>query len=121
MEKTILSDKNLHCIARMLQNIWSERDTHCLYCKYAFQCLEQHNTTKKIPFFETLEKLQGITGVKICLSSPGTMQKDILAGSWIEKSAELLNHFTGMSFEEQLGSLQNPDILKYKDSCFPEA
>ena len=75
MEKTILSDKDLHCIARMLQDMWSERDTRCLYCKYAFQCLEQHNTTQKIPFFETLEKLQGITGVKICLSSPGTMQK----------------------------------------------
>lgn len=111
-----LTDKDLHCIARLLQSEYVGDGVQCLYCKYAFQCREKFFTTHKPPYQEVFKKLKRKTGVDIFLVNPETMQKDILDGSWIEKCSELLQKFTSISFEEQQDILLNPDILRYKDS-----
>lgn len=111
-----LTDKDLHCIARLLQSEYVGDGVQCLYCKYAFQCRETFFTTHEVPYQEVLKKLKSKTGVDISLVNPRTIQKDILDGSWIEKCSELLKKFTSSSFEEQQDILLNPDILRYKDS-----
>lgn len=114
-----LSDKDLHCIARTLQSEFEADTIQCFYCKYAISCKKSFESTKKIPFLEVWEKLQKLTGVKIRLNNPKTKQKDVLAGSWIENYPELFMQFTNLSFEEQLGKLQNQNILKCVDNyCF---
>lgn len=112
-----LTDRELHCLVRTIQDMLSEEGRKCLYCKYAFQCAERHKTTGKVKFLETWDKLQEMTGVKLRFLNPRTMSKDILAGSWIEKIPELYEKFSNMPLEEQLGTLQDKDILKYADKC----
>lgn len=114
-----LSDKDLHCLARNIQSLFRGEGILCLYCKYAFQCREIAKETKKLPFYETWDKLQKITGVDICLCSLNTKPKDFLKASWIESFPELHEKFSNMSFEEQIESFCNPEILKYADNyCF---
>ena len=66
-----LSDKELHCIARMLQSAWRapEQDSipihrmfyGCWYCKYSHNC----KMPKGMDFREVLYKLSRLTGVNI--------------------------------------------------------
>ena len=111
-----LTDKELHCMARAQQSELLGKNVQCMYCKYAIQCLKEYKSTNKAPFVKVWKKLEGLTGVKICLHNPETQQKDILVGSWIENCPELLEQFTNISFEEQQDILQSPDILQYMDS-----
>ena len=111
-----LTDKDFHCIARLLQSKCIGDSVQCLYCKYAFRCREKFFTAHEVPYREVLKKLKNKTGVDVFLANPRTMQKDILDGSWIVKCPELLQKFTSISFEEQQDILLNPDILRYKDS-----
>lgn len=115
-EAVQLTEKDLHCIARLLQSKCVGDSVQCLYCKYAFQCREKFFAAHEVPYREVLKKLKNKTGVDVFLANPRTMQKDILDGSWIEKCPELLQKFTSISFEEQQDILLNPDILRYKDS-----
>ena len=115
-ENLITADeKVLHCLARLFQEqvIPVNADTKCLYCKYAFECAEEFKQNRKILFFDIIHELERKTSVKIFLN-PGTIQSDILHGSWIKENSDLLEKFTSMSFDEQLDSLKNPDILKYR-------
>lgn len=115
-----LTEKDLHCMARALQSENLGNDIKCLYCKYAFQCCEEFDATKKAPFLGMWDRLGKITGVKIRLCDPEDSPGDLLAGSWIESCPELSEQFTGLSFEEQLDILHSPDILQYRDKCCPE-
>ncbi len=108
-----LTEKELHCLARIIQSEESAYDAKCLYCKYAFKCKEEFSQSKKAPFMPALKKIEQITGVNIFMS-PETRQKEMLSGSWIENYPDLLERFMGMSSEEQLGLLRSPDILKYE-------
>ncbi len=111
-----LTDKDLHCIARILQSQLLGDNVQCMYCKYALECLEEYGHTHKASFIKVWKKLEELTGINIHLFNSKTKQKDILAGSWIEKCPSLLEQFTNMSFEEQQDSLRNLDIQQYADS-----
>ncbi len=109
-----LTEKELHCLARIIQAEESSYDAKCLYCKYAFECKREFERNGKVPFKPILKKIEQITGVNIFMSSE-TRTKEILSGSWIEDYPDLLECFRGMSsFEEQLEMLKSSDILKYE-------
>ena len=74
-----LTDRDLHCVARLLQSEYAEDSVQCLYCKYVFQCREMFLETHEIPYLVVLEKLKGITGVNVHLVNPRGIQKNILA------------------------------------------
>ncbi|MDE7313580.1 MAG: hypothetical protein K2N87_18485 [Eubacterium sp.] len=74
--------------------------------------MEAFNQNKKAPFMPVLKKIEHITGVNIFMNRE-TMQKEILASSWIESCPELLERFNGMSLHEQVVFLKSHDILKY--------
>lgn len=107
-----LTEKDLHCLARIIQSEESMHSVKCLYCRYAIECKEDFTQNKKLPYMPVLKKLEQITGVNIFMSQK-TIQKEILAGSWIEKNPELLKLFSGMTFAEQICLLKSRDILKY--------
>lgn len=115
-----LTDRDLHCIARHLQNMHIKRDVECRYCKYAFQCSEKIRDFSGFPFIETAKKVKEITGVNIRMYDTESWHKDILAGSWIEECPELLKQFSNISLEEQGKILNSPDIFRYKDRCSTE-
>lgn len=68
-----LSDKELHCIARMLQSAWRapEQETipvyrmfyGCWYCKYSHEC---KMPSGGMDFRKAMDKLGRVTGVNIC-------------------------------------------------------
>ncbi len=107
-----LTEKDLHCLARIIQSEESAYDAKCLYCKYAFECKEEFMQNKKAPYMPVIKKIEKITGVNIFMSQE-TVQREILAGSWLENYPDILERFTGMSFQEQLELLGSPDTLKY--------
>lgn len=107
-----LTEKDLHCLARIIQSEELAYDTKCLYCRYAFECKEYVMQNKKLPYMPVLKKIEHITGVNIFMNQE-TMQKEILAGSWIENCPELLKRFNGMSIHEQVVFLKSHDCLKY--------
>ena len=111
--KVTLTDKDLHCIARLLQSECMDESVQCLYCKYALQCAKK--IIKDYPFDESLKKLVGITGVNIHMLFRDKMRKDILEGSWIEKYPKLFKKLSDMPLTEQIKILQNLDILEYKE------
>lgn len=117
MSNKQLTDQDLHCIARHLQNTFVERDSECRYCKYAFLCSEKMHNIKEFPFFKTVRKVEEITGVKIRVHDFASWHKNILAGSWIERCPELLEKFSNLSLKEQEKILSSPDIFSYKDAC----
>ena len=102
-----LTEKELHCLARIIQT--EEAGD-------AFECKKEFMQNKRVPYMPLLKKIEQITGVDLFMS-PGSRQRKLLAGSWIENCPDLLEHFTSMSFEEQLDSLKSPDILQYEDNC----
>ena len=83
MKQTELTEKDLHCLARIIQSEESMHSVKCLYCRYAIECKEDLMQNKKLPYMPVLKKLEQITGVNIFMSQK-TIQKEILAGSWIE-------------------------------------
>lgn len=73
-QQSQLTDKDLHCIARMLQSAWDAPDEAefneegisssrcfygCMYCKYSHDC----NTGAKMHFGKAFGKLENLTGV----------------------------------------------------------
>lgn len=109
-----MPDKILHCLARTLQDEISGDCVKCLYCKYAFECLEEFKSGKYL-FIDISNILERQTGVKIFLN-PKQKPKEILRGSWIKNHPDLLKEFTTKSFEEQQGILKDPRTLRYKDN-----
>ncbi len=112
MEKIEFTEKDLHCLARLMQSEESVTNVKCLYCRYAIECKEDFMQNKKLPYMPVLIKLEQITGVNIFMSQE-SIQKEILAGSWIEKNPELLKLFSSKSFAEQICFLRSHDIQKY--------
>ena len=100
MEKIEFTEKDLHCLARLMQSEESVTNVKCLYCRYAIECKEDFMQNKKLPYMPVLIKLEQITGVNIFMSQE-SIQKEILAGSWIEKNPE------------QICFLRSHDIQKY--------
>ncbi len=110
-----LSDKELHCLSRIIQDEMLKENVKCLYCKYAGECAKEWNESRNVLFIELLEILHTKTGV--CLTiQPETKQKEILHGSWLKEHPDLYTKFIHMSLEEQQKELTNSDILKYLDS-----
>ena len=87
-----MPDKILHCLARTLQDEISGDCVKCLYCKYAFECLEEFKSDKYL-FIDILNILERQTGVKIFID-PEKRAKEILRSSWLESYPDLLKKFT---------------------------
>lgn len=104
-----LPDKILHCLARTIQDGESGSNVKCLYCKYAPECSEECIKSHSILLVELMKGLEECTSVDIFQHS--TSQPDFLKGSWAEKYPDVLKMLTSKSFEEQLDSLRDPDIL----------
>ena len=117
VEKEIrkLSDKVLHCLARIIQDELSGECVKCLYCKYALECTMEFKKSRYILFMKLLHELEICTSVSIFLI-PKTKTVAILKGSWAEKYPDVLNQLTSKSFEEQQDILKHLDILPYLDS-----
>lgn len=108
----LLDEKELHCLARIIQSQELGESTECLYCKYAFECREEFEKQKAAQNIELLKRIKSITGVEVFLCQED-VQSQLLLGSWMEKYPELMGQLTKLSFKEQLDILRNPDILKY--------
>lgn len=71
------TEKDLHCIARLIQNSFRAPEqkyirTHrplygCMYCKYASEC----NTPENVNFKKLLKRLDELTGVSLSTCVPG--------------------------------------------------
>lgn len=109
-----MTDKEMHCLSRIIQDTSMQESVKCLYCKYARECREAFEENKDILYVKLMKELEGETGVCL-LVNPETKHKDIISGSWITEYPQLLNIFAKMSFEEQRGKLCNLDILKEGD------
>ncbi len=120
-DKRELTDKDLHCIARLFQHrIFSDKAKECLYCKYALECNERAEKERKWYWVHDLsEKLEKMTGVKMRLRY-NRAHKDVLAGSWLEAYPELLEAFGGMSVERQESALKKTEILAYARNPNPD-
>lgn len=103
-----LTDKDLHCISRLIQSaIFAEEENilyGCRYCKYSLECRDRILNRKGLYNTELRKKLQKLTGVDL---SP--------------QELELEKKFYPASFQalypkeyEQL--LQEQDICRNKDS-----
>lgn len=97
-----LTEKDLHCLARLMQSEESITNVKCLYCRYAIECKEDFMQNKKLQHMTVLKKLEQITGVNIFMNQK-TIQKEILAGSWIEKNPELLKLFPVCLLQNRYG------------------
>lgn len=78
MEKPQLTDKDIHCITRLIQNSFQapeEKDITntsrsfygYMYCKYAFECHPPHGPN----FKKVFEKLKNLTGIPVGTYFPG--------------------------------------------------
>ena len=110
--KLLLTEKEQHCMARVIQFEMLGENAKCLYCGYAFECSMGFQETKEILFLKLLKRLEKSTGIKI-FTDEEHVHQDILEGSWIEKCPELMEKFAKMSLKEQIQCLQDPDMLKY--------
>lgn len=91
-----LSDKELHCIARMLQSAWRAPEQEsiptsrifygCWYCKYSHEC----KIPSKMNFRKVLHKLRKMTGVNILpVCEAGLGDTFLPASVFIEHPEEL--------------------------------
>ena len=110
-----LPDKILHCLARSIQEIECESNkaVKCLYCKYAPECGKEFQGLHDMLFVKLIKELEECTSVDIFQHS--TKQPDFLKGSWAEKYPDVFKMLTNKSFEEQLDSLRDSDILQCLD------
>lgn len=82
MKEEKLTDKDLHCIARMLQSAWDAPDEEefgengittsrcvygCMFCKYGMECAEEfrNGNGNNVHFKKIFRKLQEKTGVVV--------------------------------------------------------
>lgn len=92
-----LSDKELHCLARMLQSAWrapgqetipTDRMFYgCWYCKYSHEC---KMPSGGMDYREAMDKLGRVTGVNICpVCDKGLGSTFLPASVFIEHPEEL--------------------------------
>ncbi len=100
-----LTEKDLHCIARILQGCeYKDSMLYCCnYCLYQVDCLGKVEGNRKMYFFEVArEKLQNITGVylgkdarniaeKFLLNSYQTTSKSVFQSTHPVKGVTLSN------------------------------
>lgn len=78
MKEQNFTEKDLHCIARLIQNSFQAPEQEsidntyrplygCMYCKYA---VSDCNKPEKINFKQVFKKLEELTGVKISTWTP---------------------------------------------------
>jgi hypothetical protein len=109
------TDKDLHCIARMLQG-YTLGNEQCLYCKYAIECGTEFKRSEEIYMDAVCEKLERMTGVKLVLPYLSTHDhEDALKASWIENHPDLMDKLSKLSLKEQQDILGDPDTLR--DIC----
>lgn len=76
-----LSEKDLHCIARILQGcIYTDGDMFhcCKYCNYGRECTAEVKEKHTFHFDRVREKLQDITGVYLSIGSYDIEKKFLL-------------------------------------------
>ena len=104
------TDKDLHCMARVLQSHIRGDDVECMYCKYANECGDEFMKTGKLHRYEVMpEKLQKLTGVHVWDINMTNQPKSILKASWIEEHPDLMDKLSKLSLKEQQDILGDPD------------
>lgn len=110
-----LSDKKVHCIARLLQERIYKTPAACLYCKYAVECSKRYREVGELQRDDLLQEIIFRTGVpvQIPIEGPEEPSKALLKSSWVQKYPVLLHELENMSFKEQIFRLQNinPDEI----------
>ena len=96
-----ISDKTLHCLARMFQDMGRGACDRCLYCKYAMECSEEFLKDRYLLSSELEHELSLKTGVVIDPYDDKKLNEELLKGSWMEEYPELLETFRTMSYERQ--------------------
>lgn len=104
------TDKDLHCIARMLQG-YTLGNEQCLYCKYAIECGENLLQSEETHMDSVRAKLQEMTGVRLVLPY-FAKHEDALKASWIENYPDLMDKLSKLSLKEQQDTLKDPGTLQ---------
>ena len=114
-----LTEKDLHCIARMLQEYWNDdaKGTMCLYCKFATECGREKRGNRPY-FLLAMKKIEKMTGVRIY--SPKGLGDGIFESSWIEKDEKFLQKMKRMNADERNKFLMSDDVWKYADNKITE-
>lgn len=108
------TDKELHCIARLIQNSFQAPEQEkieetyrplygCMYCKYA---VTECNKPEKVIFMKILRKLRELTGVNV--STHSTEELEHLASSYLPES-HYLEHPEDLHYLERI---HHPDEVK---------
>lgn len=89
----ILNQKDLHCIARILQSVlFTEGEIFYAcekYCQYREQCSKEYGAGKTLYFInEVRPKLQDITGVYLGMDAHNIDEKFLLESEQIRKKSE---------------------------------
>lgn len=118
MKEQNFTEKDLHCIARLIQNSFQAPEQEsidntyrplygCMYCKYA---VSDCNKPEKVNFLKVFKKLNELTGVKISTSNPSPE----LLGFVFLPASHYLEHPEDLYYLESIHS--HDDVEKIK-SC----
>jgi len=109
-----ISDKTLHCLARILQDMERGTCDKCLYCKYAVECSDEFLKDRYILFADLVEEISFRTGV-VTAPRDGKLSEELLKGSWVEGHPKLLEAFRAMPYERQTEMLTDLEIQCWAD------
>ena len=118
MGKPQLTNMDLHCIARMMQNSFQAPDEDdiqtsrcfygCMYCKYAFECCPPGHPT--FHFREAFAKLRILTGVSVGSYKPENDREAIgsvfFPGSYYIDHPEILNELERIHPKRMMGGFK---------------
>ena len=83
-----LSEKDMHCLARLLQGeLYEDNKLFCCrgYCKYSGECVEDARNHKKFQYNILREHLEAVTGVYLgYLANPEYVYKRMMKDSYFE-------------------------------------
>lgn len=96
-----ISDKVLHCLARVFQDMERGTCDKCLYCKYAMECRDEFLKDRYILCTDLVKELSFRTDVVTDPYDDKKLNEELLKGSWIEEYPELLETFRTMPYERQ--------------------
>lgn len=86
MKRYELTEKKLHCMARVLQSIVfkdGDRLYGCKYCKFGLECAKKVVTEgEHIHLFELMSLLEELTGVDLCRVDNVDVEKRFLKSSF---------------------------------------
>lgn len=114
MENPKLTEKDLHCIARLIQNLFQSPEQKtiqtsrefygCMYCKFALEC----QTPKTANFSKVLKKLRELTGVMVSTyqCEPERLGYTFLPASYYLEHPEYLHYLKSIHTDEMVKKIK---------------